>query len=675
MRKKVLLFAANFICLGGLFAQNSRVVEPFNSGWQFTKDTVNGRWEPVTLPHTYNATDMQLDKDFYTGDGFYKTDFSVTKAMEGKRLYLRFGGVGQVATVYVNGKFLTQHKGGYAAFSFEITNVVKQGTANQILIKTNNKAVPDIIPVNHFLFPIYGGIYRPAALIVTSPVNIAVTDYASPGVQIIQKQVDAESAEVEVKVKLENRRICHQQLTVKTAIADAHGKIVSETQKDITVSPQGVTYVDENITLQNPHLWNGVKDPYLYQLTVSLWQGDKEIDKVAQPLGLKKIELVAGKGVFLNGEKYNMYGVTRHQDRWQYGNALSPEQEKEDMLLIKEMGATTIRLAHYQQSEHIYSLADSLGFLIWAEIPFVNKVTLQESENAKQQMIELVRQNRNHPSIYIWGMHNEVYTKTKDDFVPVLTRQLNDIAKTNDPYRPTVSVNGYGTMERGENLAGDVQGMNRYYGWYEGGIKDLDPWATELQAKYPDYKVMLTEYGADGNIDQSSEFLPETKSIDPVNGQFSPENYQTETHIQQWAIIQKHPYLLASYLWNMFEFSTPYWNRGGLKARNLKGLVTFDRKRKKDAFYWYKANWNPEPMIYIANRRDSVRTQAQTTVQVFANVKPMLKINGKPIKGHTGVNSCHWLFDVKLKKGKNKIEAFSQNKKMQHHDAIVWILK
>lgn len=675
MNKKFLLFVANIICLTTLFAQNSREITNFNTGWSFTKDTVAGSWQKVTLPHTYNTVDMQEGRDFYTGNGFYKKAFTINAQQKGKRFFLKFDAVGQVATIYINGKYLMEHQGGYSAFALEITHVINYDAENTILVKANNEARKDIIPVNHFLFPIYGGIYRPVQMIITSPVNITVTDHAAAGVQIIQQQVSAAKADVLVKAKLENKEREHSSIVMQTQVTTPDGKVVANTVKDVVVSPQGTTYAFDNITITNPHLWNGVKDPYLYKISILLLKNGTEIDRIEQPLGLRNIEIVAGKGVFLNGQPYKMYGVTRHQDRWQYGNALLLEQEKEDMLLIKEMGATTIRLAHYQQSEHIYALADSIGFLTWAEIPLVNTVTTQESANAKQQMRELVRQNRNHPSIYIWGMHNEVYSKTKDDYVPVLTSALNDIAKTDDPYRYTVSVNGYGSMERGENLAGDVQGMNRYYGWYEGNIKDLDKWATGLEQQYPDYKVMLTEYGADGNIDQGAEFLPETKKIDPVNGQFSPENYQTETHIEQWAIIQNHPYVLASYLWNMFEFATPMWNRGGVKARNLKGLVTFDRLRKKDAFFWYKANWNPQPMIYLANRRDSIRTVPKTTIQVFANTQPQLKVNGKTVNGYAGVNDKHWLFDVTLKKGKNTIEARSEKEGGKITDKMYWFLK
>ncbi|MBD0825397.1 glycoside hydrolase family 2 protein [Aestuariibaculum marinum] len=685
MNIKYYVFIFLLFSMPNLFSQTSREVISFNDNWEFKKgegtnkeiSITEANWETVTIPHTYNAEDMQTTKQFYTGDAFYRKKFKAQKAWQGKRVFLRFEGVGNVAKVYVNGKFLTEHKGAYSAFSFEVTKELVYGVDNTILVKTNNDARADVIPVNHFLFPIYGGIYRPVSLIVTNSVNITVTDYASPGVYITQDNVSKKNADIHVKVKLENKESVFKTVVLRTVVNDRDGKVVKTIQSNVTVSPQGMQIANQSFTLNKPHLWQGVKDPYLYTLTTSILENDKELDAVVQPLGVRTIQLKAGEGVFLNGEKYNMYGVTRHQDRWGFGSALSKTQEDEDMALMEEMGVTTVRLAHYQQSEHIYSLADKIGFLVWAEIPFVNTYTKEESENAKQQMVELIRQNFNHPSIYIWGLHNEVYAKTSNEYVAVLTKELNDIAKTNDPNRYTGAVSGYGAMDKPANLMSDLQGMNRYYGWYEGQIGDLKQWAEGLEEKYPNYLVMLTEYGADGNIDQPTERLPLVKDIDPVNGQFSPEAYHTETHIQQWAIIEQHPYILASYLWNMFEFATPMWNRGGVKARNLKGLITFDRKQKKDSFFWYKANWNPEPMLYIANRRDSIRTQSETSVQVFSNAhKVTLTVNSKTFEGKQGVNVRHWVFDnVVLQKGDNHIEAIGEVNGKFLSDTITWKLK
>ena len=676
----------------------SRTSESFNSGWQFFRvnnstffsDFDNGVkyfesqgqwttpeiWEEVTLPHTWNSQDMQLDRNFFEGKGIYKKKFLVDPAHKGqKRTFLKFEGVGAVAQVYINDNYIGEHKGGYSQFVFEVTHSVHYDKENTIIVIADNKSRRDVIPINQFLFPVYGGIYRPVHLITTNKTGFVVADNASAGIYIRQKNVSAKSAEVQVEAKLETKEKTSQHADLLIEIRDHAGKTVLQQKKAVKIGPQGVTFVKELLALKNPHLWDGVRDPYLYALSAKLVAGSRVLDEVTQPLGLRTVEFVAGQGVVLNGKPYPMYGVCRHQDLWGKGSALSFEDHRRDMAMIREIGATTIRFAHYQQSPDIYSLADTLGFLVWAEIPFVNRVSYYENDNAKQQMTELIKQNFNHPSIYVWGMHNEVYSATADGQVPVLTRELNDIAKTLDPDRYTVAVSGYNVIDRQENLNTDIQGINHYFGWYGGKIGDLEPWAKSIQKDFPEYKIILSEYGADGNMDIGQEELKMPDNV--VRGKLFPENYQTETHIQQWAIIEKNPIIAASYLWNMFEFAVPAWNRGGVNARNLKGIVTFDRQRKKDSFYWYKANWNPEPMIYLANRRDNQRTQAETRIQLFSNLQDIqLIVNGKEYAVKPGVNGKHWVAEnVQLQKGTNRIEARAKNGAGTLTDEMTWELE
>ncbi|WP_312138476.1 glycoside hydrolase family 2 TIM barrel-domain containing protein [Sphingobacterium sp.] len=698
MNKFTSLFAvATALLLGNQCIAQSRVVQSFNDDWKFYKannstfftDFENGQkyfesqsqwtklevWEDVTLPHTYNRTDMQTDRNFFEGKAVYTKTFSVDAASKDKRTFIKFEGVGAIAKLYINDNFIGEHKGGYSMFTYEITNSVNYDKPNTITVIADNASRKDIIPINQFLFPVYGGIYRPVHLITTNKTSFVVTDRAAPGIQIRQQNVSAKNADIEVSAKLETKEKTAQAAELWVEIRDYDGKLVQTEKQPVKISPQGVTYVKQAVKMKSPRLWDGIRDPYLYSVTAKIMSGGKELDAVKQPLGVRKVEINGGQNVLLNGKPYPMYGVCRHQDREGFGSALSFAQHKEDMLMIKEMGATTIRLAHYQQSPEIYSLADTLGFLTWAEIPFVNRVSYYENDNAKQQMTELVKQNMNHPSIYIWGVHNEVYSKTADEQVPVLSRELNDIAKTLDPDRYTVAVTGYNVVDRQENLSTDVQGINHYFGWYGGKIEDLGPWAKKVQQDFPGYKIMLSEYGADGNMDIGQEELKMPDNV--VSGKSFPENYQTETHIQQWAAIQQNPIIVASYVWNMFEFAVPAWNRGGVNARNLKGLVSFDRKRKKDSFYWYKANWNPEPMIYLANRRDNERTKAQSKVQVFSNLKDVkLEVNGKSYTAKQGVNDKHWVVEqVDLKQGQNTIVAVGKDGSKELRDEMVWNLK
>jgi len=660
----------------------SRWSIPFNDNWQFKKDETRRdvalselKWSLVQIPHTWNATDIQSGNGFYAGDAFYRKELFADQAWKEKRVFIRFEGVGSVAQLYVNDKLIGQHKGSFSAFAFDISYALDYGKKNTIEVRVNNQEREDVIPINNRLFPIYGGIYRPVSLIITNKINIAVIDYASPGIYIKQKNVSSELADIQVLAKIENKQEQPKVLTLSTTVYDEDKKIVKQFDEKINVKPQGMQQFLSSFTLSKPHLWKAKNDPYLYNLVTRIKDGNEILDEVSQPLGVRKFELKPGLGFFLNNEPYRLFGVCRHQDFLGKGNALSNEQHAEDLNLIREIGATSIRFAHYQQAEYLYSKCDSIGFVIWAEIPFVNAVSGKESDNAKQQLTELIRQNFNHPSIYVWGVHNEVYGKTPGDYTAVLTRELNDIVKTEDPDRYSASVSGYGEMNRPTNLNTDIQGMNRYYGWYEGKAPDLEEWVKGLENRYPDNLVMLTEYGAEANINQNQEDLGD--SIPLSNGQSFPENYQTRLHEIQWGIIEKHPYLGASFVWNMFDFAVPLWSNGSVPARNMKGLVTFDRKQKKDAFYWYKANWNKEPMVYISDRRMDKRKNAITNITVYCNAgQPTLYLNGTKITTFKqGTTRVHFIFEnVKLKKGVNVIKAVGQSENKTIEDSVKWSL-
>jgi len=653
-----------------LCSAHSREVISFNTDWSFKKPenlpkTLHDTWEAVNIPHTWNAEDMQVKKNsFYAGEAYYKKTFTPAALWSDKRVFLRFEGVASVADVYVNGEFAGNHKGGYSAFAFEISRLLKFGEENEVLVKVDNAPRPDVIPINHTLFGVYGGIYRPVELIVTEKVNIAVTDYASPGIYISQKNVTKQSADLHVKIKLENKRKEPAAVRIITTVYETNGKVKVRQETPVNVLPQGRQFFVQEFTVQHPHLWQGLEDPYLYKVVTQIESQGDLLDEVVQALGLRRFELKAGDGMYLNGKKTPMYGVCRHQDWWQYGSALTDEQHDTDLAIIREIGATTIRFAHYQQAERIYSRCDSTGFMVWAEIPFVNRVSKEEASNAKQQLTELIRQNYNHPSIYIWGLHNEVYMPY--NYTVSLTTELNDLAKSEDPFRYTVSVNGYGTVDQASNLNADIQGLNRYYGWYEGEIGDIEKWVGGMEKSFPGYKIMLAEYGAEANIDQQEEKPGE---VGRYFSQFYPETFATKFHETQWGVISQHPYLLASYIWNTFDFATPVNTQGGVEARNMKGLVTFDRKTKKDPYYWYKANWSKEPVLYLTQRRLTERENALTPISVYSNIgTPQLFVNGEEIKSFTqGATAVHYIFpQVQLKEGENRIEA-----KIMHNGKIL----
>lgn len=658
---------------------SSRQVIPFNDGWQFKRGPLpsnpilsatwwQSKWSDVQIPHTWNAQDMLTKSNaFYAGAALYRKSFIPSQGSN-RRTFLRFEGVGSVAELYVNGVFAGRHQGGYSAFCFEITPLLNLGVENQIVVMADNSSREDVIPVNHNLFGVYGGIYRPVWLITTDQVAITPTDNASSGVYVRQKNTNAKSAQISIEARIDNALLNSTQIELENIVYDMQGRKVTSSRRAVTLAAQGLQRITDNFTLKNPHLWNGRQDPYLYRIETNIYRQGQLVDRITSPLGLRTIEVIAGKGVYLNGQKYPMYGVCRHQDRMGYGSALTNAQHAQDLDLIMEIGATTVRFAHYQQSDYIYSKCDSLGLLIWAEIPLVNRITTKESENAKSQLCEMICQSYNHPSIYVWGLHNEVYTPTH--YTAALTKELHTLAKTLDPDRYTVSVNGYGTMEHPVNLQADIQGMNRYFGWYEGKIQDMEGWALGLEQKYPDTRLMLTEYGADANTEHQTELTGQSYNW---GSNFYPEGFATKTHEQHWGIISRHPYILASYVWNMFDFAAPMWDRGGVPARNMKGLITFDRALKKDSFYWYKANWSKDKVFYLTDRRAVEREAEQTQITIYSNIgAPSVTLNGRKVESMTiGQTAVHYVFKgVKLDKGENIIIATAPDKVTS--DTIKW---
>lgn len=682
MKNYTLFLWIALLMLGISGTIGAREVASFNDGWEFKKDPFskealqavqkwNSDWQEVSIPHTWNADDMQKQASaFYEGVGYYRKKFTFPENMEGKRIFLRFEGVGSYAEVYINGYLAGTHKGAYSAFACEISSQVKFGKENEIIVKADNSSRPDVIPTNHILFGVYGGIYRPVWLVVTETCSIIANDCASPGVYITQKNVSKKSAEVTVKVKVDNATLAPVPLELENAIYDRNGKLVKKHSQNFELTPQGVQNYSSHFRLNNPHLWQGREDPYLYKVVSRLMQNGRVIDEVIQPLGIRKYEIVAGKGFFLNGKKYPMLGVTRHQDWWGLGSALTNKEHDFDLAQIMDIGATTVRFAHYQQSDYIYSRCDTLGLVIWAEIPFVNRVSGQEWDNAHQQMRELIRQSFNHPSIYVWGIHNEVYHP--HGYTAALTQSIHDLCKLEDPDRYTVAVNGYGHADHPVNQNADIQGMNRYFGWYERKIQDIKPWIEKMEKEYPWQRLMLTEYGADANIEHQTEILGDALNW---TSPFYPETFQTKTHEYQWSIIAQHPYIIASYLWNMFDFAVPTSKRGSVDARNMKGMMTFDRRIKKDSYFWYKANWSKEPVLYLTQRRNAVREKKETSITVYSNIgTPKVYLNGKELTGvRKGYTDVHYIFDkVVLDDGKNVLKASLLHQGKEYTDEIEW---
>ena len=678
MRKTIYTLLLFILC--SYTAQASRKKVLLNDNWQFrfSWQVQKNSERRVDLPHTWNAQDALSGKqDYLRGVGNYRKKLPVGNELKGKRLYLRFEGANTVTNLFINQKHVGEHRGGYGAFVFDITDFVDYGKDNEILVRVNNALQLDIMPlVGDFNF--YGGIYRDVYLVITEEQHISLTDYASPGVYLIQNNVSKENADVTARVMLSN--YSNKSDAVLTLNIYDNNKLLLSKVKDITLAAGENIQEEIDFSITKPHLWNGKKDPFMYRAEVLLTLNGEQKDKVTQPLGLRYYHTDANDGFYLNGEHIKLHGICRHQDRAEVGNALHPQHHEEDMDIILEMGTNAMRLAHYPQATYFYDLADKNGLIVWTEIPFIGPGGYAERgyvnqksfrDNGKEQLKELIRQHYNHPSICMWGLYNEL--KTEGDSPEDYIEELNALALQEDPTRPTVAASFLGD----DNPLGkhsDLIAWNKYYGWYGGSFSDMGKWADGIHKSHPHYKIAISEYGAGASIYHQQE---EIKGGD-ASGWWHPENWQTAYHIGNWKAINERPFIWGSFIWNLFDFGAAHRTEGDRPGINDKGLVTFDRKVKKDAFYFYKANWNnEEPFVYISNRRHSNRTAEHTTVTVFTNQpEAELWINGisEGKKKSDEYATITWE-NVKLEKGKNQIEVKTNLKKQVLSDTIDWLLE
>lgn len=659
-------------------AQRENILLNQDWNFRFSHQVNHNSVRRVDLPHTWNAQDALSGKiDYKRGIGNYTKRLSVPAQWKGKRLFLRFQGANSVSNVFINGRHIGEHRGGYGAFIFEITDKVEYGKDNAILVRVNNGEQLDVMPlVGDFNF--YGGIYRDVHLLLTEEICISPLDYASSGIYLIQKQVTDKQADVCARINLSNGTGEAQKAVLRLQVNDGN-KNIYQSDKQVTIAPHtDIQPEDMEFALQNPRLWNGTEDPFMYQVVVTLLKDGKELDKVEQPLGLRYYATDADKGFFLNGKHLPLRGVCRHQERAEVGNALRPDHHEEDARIMREMGVNAVRLAHYPQSTYVYDLMDRNGMVTWAEIPFIgpggyaDKGFVDQASfrlNGKEQLKELIRQHYNHPSICFWGLFNEL--KEEGDNPVEYIKELNALAHQEDPTRPTTSAsNQSGAL----NFITDNIAWNRYDGWYGATPATLATWLDATHASHPELKIGISEYGAGASIYHQQDSLVQTS---PTSW-WHPENWQTEYHIQNWKIISERPYVWGSFVWNMFDFGAAHRTEGDRPGINDKGLVTHDRKVKKDAFYFYKANWNAEPMVYIADRRCVNRVKELTDVMVFSNCKEVvLSVNGKEVGRMQPDAQKKCVFkNVRLEKGENKISAIAADKsKKPLQDDCCWKLQ
>ena len=600
-----------------------------NRNWTFYGP--KGAPETINLPHTWNAVDGQDGgNDYWRGTCTYETTFPMPEFdPDTQTVYLEFQGVNASADVELNGKAVMHHDGGYSTFRAEVTGLLQ--AENHMTVRVDN-SVNDRVYPQKADFTFYGGIYRDVTLLVVSKHHFDLDYVGGPGLRITPA-VEGSTGKIRVEswTNAENP-------TVEVTLTDAGGSTVA--------SGQGT---DVTLEIPNVHLWDGVKDPYLYTATLRLVENGAVQDEISSRFGVRTFRVDPKEGFFLNGRPYPLHGVSRHQDRKGLGNALTRAHHDEDMALIREIGANTIRLAHYQHDQYFYDLCDQYGMIVWAEIPYISEHMPNGRDNTISQMKELVVQNYNHPSIVTWGLSNEITISTKDKADMLDNhRVLNDLCHSMDASRPT-TLACYamcGPFNRSAHIS-DIVSWNLYLGWYVPGLFLNDLWISFFHLVYPKRCLGYSEYGCEG--------MPNLHSSKPHRGDHT-EEYQAIYHEFMLKCFQRHPYMWSTHVWNMFDFAADARDQGGEPGMNHKGLITFDRKTKKDSFYAYKAYWSEEPFVHMCGKRYVDRPEAETTVKVYTNQPAVsLYVNGTLLSEQTGEKV--FTFRVPLGEGETRVEA------------------
>lgn len=639
------------LLLWGVVAMKSAAmkVESLDRGWFFNKGYESQSSEKirVDLPHTWNAADAMFGNvNYYRGMATYSRFIVVPSSESVKRVFLRVKAAQTVADVYLDNHFVAQHKGGYTAFTVELTPFIRRGEQQKLDIRVSNAQTMEIAPICGD-FNIWGGLNRGVELLFTDSACIDPTFYGSSGVFFTQRNVSRQHAGLDMKVLLSGNEADLKDCSVEFSLLDATRRSIWQQEAEVT-GKEAVAKME----LSRPHLWDGINDPYLYTGVVVLKKDGKEIDRWEEPVGFRFYSVDPEKGFFLNGKPYLIQGVNYHEDRAERASAFRPEDFESDLDLIQEMGCTAVRLSHYPHAQVLQDLMDRRGLIAWAEIPFVNVFVghPQYRENLKQQLAELIYQYYNHPSILTWGLFNEINPGWLENPNP-MAQELNDLAKQWDDSRLTT---GASNQEDALNGIPDLIAFNRYFGWYGSDCKEMGEWIDKEHRMYPQRCMGISEYGAGGDVFQQTDSLAHPEPW----GQWHPENWQTYYHIENWRQLAARPFLWCKFVWCMFDFSAAGRREGTTFGRNDKGLVTYDRRIRKDAFYFYKANWNrKEKVLYIASKRCRNRTDSLTEIQAFSNCgEAELFVNGRSMGKCSPDEVCvvTWK-NVPLQAGENRV--------------------
>lgn len=725
LRNVTIVAAAACGLIAPAAAQTVRSERTLADGWSFHRgDTTpevaarasGAEWQPVSVPHTWNRVGYYLPDpatrqnrvetiDKYQGVGWYRLPFTAPREWQGRKIWLQFDAASRTAEVWLNGKRIGSHAGGFSRFRLDAGSALRPGEANLLLVKVDNTqpdvgaSTVDVLPLAGDFF-VHGGLYRPVSIVTTDPVHIDMLDSGGPGVFATTRTLNANRALVDVAFRPRNDGATPVAAQARVRLLDARGRSVATATRPLTLVPG--TAGEDRVTLDvvRPHLWNGVADPYLHRLVVELIsKTGKPFDRVELPFGIREMRADATHGFLLNGKPLRLHGVGYHQDREGKGWAVSAADIADDFAIMRDMGVNTIRLTHYQHGQPIHDLADRYGMILWDEIPLVSRWTLGKDmtataglrSNARQQLREMIRQNGNHASVFNWGIANEVdfgktipiFITSKDGPAPdpmPLLNELHALAKAEDPTRPdALATCCERDLAPGSDVpitapAADLGGANRYYGWYYGAADELGAHLDTLHAKRPQQPLSLTEYGAGGATSIHTD-NPAGGRID-AGGATQPEEYQSYVHERAWAAIAPRPFLWATWLWNSFDFATTVRKEGDAIDINTKGLVTYDRKVKKDAYYFYRANWSAAPTMHITGRRYVDRAYPVTDVRVYSNAATTtLSVNGRRIGTLGACPQKVCVFPaVRLTSGTNRIVARGTVAGKAVTDEVAWQL-
>ncbi|WP_170851060.1 glycoside hydrolase family 2 TIM barrel-domain containing protein [Collimonas sp. OK607] len=619
--------------------------------------------QAITLPHTWNATDAASTSStvpYYRGIGWYRLDF--TNAGTGASQWLQFDGASIVADVWLNGVKLGTHSGAFSAFRFDVTSLLKPGT-NTLVVKANNSAAvtgsdPTAVAPLAGDFNMSGGLYRSVSLVsAPNTAHFALNDLGSSGIYAKTTAISSGSASVNVNAKLSNGSKADGTYTVRAALVDASGNVAGSSTNTVTIKAGTDTALAQDVAVAQPHLWNGMADPYLYTLVVDLRDSNgNPVDRVVQKFGIRQMSFDANKGFLLNGKSYPLHGVNMHQDALGKGWAISDADTDEKLDVIKEIGANTIRLAHFQQADYTYAQADKLGFVIWAENGFVNtSITNADCkagatvpptsfvDNLKQQTQELIRQNFNHASIGMWSIANEVgFACGGGNTALPMLQTLQTLSKAEDPSRVTTLAD-VAALSGAADTGGitDTWGINRYFGWYNNFLDQaslLGAHLDALHALHPAQPMGMSEYGAGAALsDQTDNPLGGVVTSFDLSGgvvrNYQPEGYASYVHEQTYTQMLARPYMWGTYVWNMFDFGSGIRNEGDVRGVNTKGLVSYDHQTRKDPFFFYQANWRTDiPVVHITGHRYTNRAYTVADVKVYSNTdSTTLTVNGTAV--------------------------------------------